>query len=159
MVEEEQQKIKQVTLKNEDLNLSPEYIRESYTTNFFRRTFALLQGWTGDRAKFLRCTVGGVLKTAPVATGLEEYKSATSTLADNDFHEIIRDDVTGYSRWDFLIETHDVIVSLRNPTNTDWSDEIALTTGWHSIDLVSNGVQIKNRVAASNAKYQIVGYR
>lgn len=159
MVDEIEQKIKQVTLKNEDLKLSPEYTREAFTSNKFSRVLSLLEGWAGDRVKFLRCTIGGVLKTAPMATGLEEYKREASTLDDNDFHEIIRDKGIPYARWDFLIETHDAIVSFRNKVNTDWGNEIELTTGWHSIDIVSNGVQIKNRTDDSNTKYQIVGYR
>lgn len=159
MVEELQQKIKQVSLKNEDLLLEPEFLREIYTSNFYRRNISLLEGWSGDRSKLLRCTIGGVLKTAPVATGLEEYKSATDTLSDNDFHEAIRDDVTPYARWDILIETKDAIVSFRNKPNTDWSDEIILTVGWHSLDMVNNGIQIKNRVAGQNTTYQITSYR
>ena len=159
MVEELQQKIKQVSLKNEDLKLIPEFIREIFTTNFYRRAISLLEGWTGDRSKLLRCTIGGVLKTAPVATGLEEYKSGIGTLADADFHEVIRDNVTPYARWDILIETKDAIISFRNKPNTDWGDEIILTVGWHSLDLVSNGVQIKNRVGVDNTTYQITSYR
>lgn len=159
MVEELQQKIKQVSLKNEDLILSPEFLREIYTTNRYQRSLSLLEAWTGDRAKLLRCTIGGVLKTAPVATGLEEYTSETDTLSDNDFHEVIRDNVTPYARWDILIETKDAIISFRNKYNTDWSDEIILTVGWHSLDLVNNGVQIKNRVAGQNTTYQITAYR
>jgi len=159
MAEELQQKIKQQNLKNADLLLDPEYLREMYTSNFYQRNISLLEAWAGDRANLLRCTRGGVLKTAPVATGLEEYKSAADTLAAAVFVEVIRDNDIPYARWDFLIETNDAIVSFRNKVNTDWGDEIALTTGWHSIDIVSNGVQIKNRSGASNAKYQIVGYR
>ncbi len=100
-----------------------------------------------------------MLKTAPVGSGLEEYKSEEGTLADDDFHEIIRDDTTPYARWDFLIETHDAIIEFRNKVNTDWGDEIALTVGWHSIDIVSNGVQVKNRSLGNNTKNQIIGYR
>lgn len=159
MVDEIEQKIKQVTLKNEDLKLSPEYTREAFTSNKFGRVLSLLEGWTGDRVKFLRCTIGGVLKTAPMGSGLEEYKPVAATLSDNNFAEGIRDNDIPYARWDFLIETHDAIIEFRNKVNTDWGDEIALTTGWHSIDIVSNGVQIKNRTGGSNAKYQIVGYR
>jgi len=159
MVEETQQKIKQETLKNVDLLLDPDYLREIYTSNFYHNTLSLISGWTGDRTKLLSCTIGGVLKTAPVATGLEEYKSAVATLSDNDFHEGIRDDVTPYARWDILIETKDAIIEYRNKVNTDWSDEIILTVGWHSLDLVSNGIQIKNRVAGQNTSYQITGYR
>lgn len=159
MVEELQQKIKQQNLKNVDLLLDPEYLREMYTSNFYQNVIALLCGWTGDRTKLLSCTIGGVLKTAPVATGLEEYKSELGTLADNDFHEIIRDDVTPYARWDILIETKDAIVEFRNKVNTDWGDEIVLTVGWHSLDLVSNGLQVKNRDAGQNTTSQITAYR
>ena len=159
MVEELQQKIRQQNLKNPDLLLDPEYIREMYTSNFYQRNISLLEAWTGDRAKLLACTIGGVLKTAPIATGLEEYKSATDTLAAADFVEAIRDNDTPYARWDILIETKDAIIGFRNKTNTDWADEIILTVGWHSLDLVSNGIQIKNRAGAENSTYQITGYR
>ena len=159
MAEEIEQLVKQVSLKNADLLLTPEYTRNIITSNKYQRAIALTEGWTGDRTKFLRCTVGGVLKTAPVATGLEEYISATTTLADNDFHEVIRDNDSAYARWDVLVETQDSIIAFRNTVNLDWGNEIVLTVGWHSIDLVSNGIEIKNRTAGLNTKYQIVGYR
>ena len=159
MTEELQQKIKQVSLKNEDLLLSPEFIREAYTSNFYQNVLALAAGWTGDRTKLLRCTIGGVMKTAPIATGLEEYKSVADTLAAADFVEVIRDNDAPYARWDILIETKDAIISFRNKVNVAWGDEIILTVGWHSLDLVSNGVQVKNRVGVDNSTYQITGYR
>jgi len=159
MTEELQQKIKQVSLKNEDLTLSPEFIREIYSSNYYQNSLSLMVGWTGDRTKLLRSTIGGVLKTAPIATGLEEYKSETDTLAADDFVEVIRDNTTPYARWDILIDTKDAIIEFRDKVNVAWGNEIILTVGWHSLDLVSNGVHIKNRTGGNNSTYQITGYR
>lgn len=159
MVDEIEQKIKQVTLKNEDLKLSPEYTRELFTSNKFQRTLALLEGWAEDRVKFLRCTKAGVLKTAPVASGIEEYNVETGTAEDT---YAVADTFTysaPYGRWDILVETYDCEISFRNKTNSDWADEIILTKGWHSIDLVSYGIRVQNRENGENSLYQIIGYR
>lgn len=159
MVEEIQQEIKQVSLKNEDLILSPEFLREAYTTNRYQRALSLAMGWTGDRVKFLRCMTTGVLKTAPVATGLEEYTVETGICIDA-YHA---DDTfaysSPYSRWDILIENKDAVISFRNKPNTDWGDDMVLTVGWHSLDMVNYGIRLHNRVNGELSTYQVVPYR
>lgn len=159
MVEESHQKIRQVSLKNEDLILSPEFIREIFTTNKFQRSISLLEGFTGDRTKLLRCMPSGILKTAPIATGLEEYLKKTGICVTiwHDDDTFIFD--SPFSRWDIFIENYDVVIGFRNKPNTFWGDDIILNVGWHSIDLVSYGIRLHNRADGDLSTYQIVAYR
>lgn len=159
MVDEITQKIKQVSLKNEDLLLDPKFTREMFTSNRYQNTLALLEGWTGNKVKLLRCMTSGVLKTAPVATGLEEYKVESGIAVDAYHADDTFEYDDPYSRWDILIETYDCEIAFRNKTDTAWGDDMALTKGWHSLDLVSKGVRVQNRTVGENTVYQVTVYR
>ena len=159
MSETIERKIKQQTLRNEDLVLDPSDVREIFTDNYYRRAIALLEGWTGYKAKLLKVTDDGVLKVAVTGAGLNEYVTETgNALDDYDTTTTFQYDNV-YSRWDILIEGNDAIVSFRNKYDTDWLDDIILTTGYHSLDFSSRGIRIKNRNAGSTASFQIVAYR
>jgi len=152
-------KILQHNLRNTDLLLRPEEVREIWTDNYYRRSLSLLEAWAESEAKLLRCTRQGVLKVAITGAGLEEYVVETGTGEDDYTSSNTYHFDEQYSRWDILLEDYDAVISFRNKTDTDWLDDMILTSGWHSIDFVSYGIRIKNRVSGENVSYQIVAYR
>jgi len=159
MVETIERKILQNTLRNPDLHLRPDEVREIFTDNYYRRGISLLEGWSETEARLLRCTKSGILKVATTGGGFEEYVVETgmgsdSYTTDNTYLYDIQ-----YNRWDLLLEDYDAIISFRNKTNTDWLEDMILTAGWHSLDFVSYGIRIKNRISGQNVTYQIVAYR
>jgi len=156
-VERVQQRIDEDLLT--DLTQDPSQIRRWFVDNVFRRSLSYLVGFDGDtKARILRCTTSGLLKTAPTTTGLEDYTVKTGTGADTYTAGNTYTFTVGYSRWDILIEDNDAVISWSDEAGT-WGGDVILTLGWHSIDLVKWGIRIKNRTAAANTTYQIVAFK
>ena len=151
--EERVQKVKAHLL--EDLEFEPEGVRNFFVTNIFGRVFAHLVGWTGKKARMLRCTSAGELKTAPTSTGIEKYTRVSGEASDAwvgpyDFEpEVSRIDTFV---WDNPMEIKFVITP-----GVDGVD-IEVPVGFYSVDLRSTGFKVKNKTAGQNARYQVVGW-
>jgi len=157
-VKEEFQKVKVNQLFPIELNLSPPYLREIFLNNVYRRSLSLITLWTPQGERPARGTSGGVMKVAVSASGYEEYETLQGTGTDN-FNEInmLRNE-NRPSRWDILVEGNDAIVHFRNATDTGWLAEIILPVGFHSIDITSLAIQIKNRNVGSNTNFQVIAF-
>ena len=151
--EERPQKIKEHLL--EDLAFEPERVRNFYTSNIFMRAFSHLVGWTGKRAKMLRCTQAGELKTAPTSTGIEYHDTKAGNAPDNYDSVIAFDQVA--SRLDIFIFDNPAYIKRYLAPGSDF-DEIEVPTGFYSIDAVTYGFKIKNKTADSVARYQVIGW-
>ena len=151
--EEQVQKVKSRLL--EDLDFEPEQVVNFYTRNIFQRALAHLVGWTGLSSKMLRCTEGGILKTAPTATGLEHNDTKKGNAPDDYAGMITFDQVA--ARLDIFIFDNPAIIK-RSLDGIVYEDEIEVPAGFYSVDVVTVGFDIKNETAASVARYQIIGW-
>ena len=151
--EERVQKIK--AQLGEDLAFEPERVRNFFTSNIFTRTLAHLVGWTGKRAKLLRCTQAGELKTAPTSTGIE-HNDVKSGDAPDDYAAAIEFDQVA-SRLDVLIFDSPAMFK-RSLDGSVFEDEIEVPVGFYSVDCVTHSFNIKNKTPLSVARYQVVGW-
>lgn len=147
------QKIKEHLL--EDFDFEPERVRNFFVSNIFSRVFSHLVGWTGKRARMLRCTEAGELKTAPTSTGIE-YNDVKSGNAPNDYDSLIEFDQT-VSRLDIFIFDNPAYIKRYLVAGSDF-DEIEVPAGFYSVDAVTYAFKIKNKTADSVARYQVIGW-
>ena len=139
----------------EDLEFEPEVVRNFFVTNIFSRVFSHLVGWTGKRAKMLRCTQAGELKTAPTSTGIE-YHDTKSGDAPNNYDAVIEFDQL-VSRLDIFIFDNPAYIKRFLVAESDF-DDIEVPVGFYSLDAVTYGFKIKNKTADAVARYQVVGW-
>ena len=139
----------------EDLKFDPPQVRRFYTSNIFSRTFSHIVGWTGRRARMLRCTEAGELKTAPTSTGIETNDSKPGNAPDDYAGMITFDQVA--SRLDIFIWNNPAIIK-RSLDGLTYQDEIEVPAGFYSVDAVTVGFDIKNESAGAVARYQVVGW-
>ena len=151
--EERVQKVKAHLL--EDLEFEPAKVRNFYTSNIFGRAFAHLVGWTGKRARVLRCTEAGELKTAPTSTGIEHNDTKAGDAPDNWGAAILFDQIA--SRLDIFIWDNPAIFK-RSLDGSVYDDDIEVSPGFYSIDAVTHSFNIKNVTALSVARYQVIGW-
>ena len=151
--EERIQKVKEHLL--EDLDFEPERVRNFFTSNIFTRAFSHLVGWTGKKARMLRCTEAGELKTAPTSTGIE-YHDTRSGDAPNEYAGVITFDQVA-SRLDVFIFDNPVYFKRYLTAESDF-DDIEVPVGFYSIDAVTYGFEIKNKTGTSQARYQVIGW-
>jgi len=151
--EERVQKIK--AQLGEDLAFEPEHVRNFFTTNIFTRTLAHLVGWTGKRAKMLRCTQAGELKTAPTSTGIE-HNDTKSGDAPNAYGAAIEFDQVA-SRLDIFIFDNPATFK-RSLDGATFEDEIEVPAGFYSVDCVTTSFNIENKTPDSVARYQVIGW-
>ncbi|MBA7550806.1 hypothetical protein ES705_43331 [subsurface metagenome] len=151
--EERVQKVKEHLL--EDLEFEPERVRNFFVSNIFSRVFSHLVGWTGKRARLLRCTQAGELKTAPTSTGIE-YHDTKSGNAPDEYDAVIEFDQVA-SRLDIFIFDNPAYIKRYLVAGSDF-DDIEVPVGFYSIDAVTYGFQIKNKTPTSVARYQVIGW-
>ena len=151
--EERVQKIK--ANLSEDLDFEPEKIRNYYTTTIFQRALAHIVGWTGTKAKMLRCTAAGELKTAPTSTGIEHNDTKPGDAPDA-YGAMQTFDLVA-SRLDIFIWDNPAIFK-RSLDGATYDDEIEVPAGFYSVDAVTAGFTIKNKTPTSVARYQVIGW-
>ncbi len=153
-----EQKIKTVLIPESGLDLSPEFIEQSIVSPDFSRVFAHLVGKADDRGILIRATSDGSLRVVSAGVPFETYLTTPGT-CENDYvaPHILEFDVA-YNVSDFLIESHDAIISFRNLQGV-WLQDKKLLVGMHSIDLIHYGCRIKNRVPGDDCIYEITVYR
>jgi len=151
---EQWQKLKEDRL-NLDAELEPEYVREFFTDNLFRKTLAFLVGRASKEAKILRCTEGGVQKVASVGAGLEFNDTKSGTAPDDygaaiQFDEVVS--VIDIFIWDYPVifkRTHDGLT---------YGDEFELDPGQYRFEVSTHSFNIKNKTAGLTARYQVIGW-
>jgi len=151
--EERVQKVKAHLL--EDLEFEPEQVRNFYTSNIFGRAFAHLVGWTGKKARMLRCTAAGELKTAPTTTGIESYTVTDASATDGILKFFFSGAVV--SRVDIFIWDNPALVML-SLDGTTYGAEIEVPAGFYSVECRALKFGIRNKTAGQTARYQIVGW-
>ena len=151
--EERIQKVKEHLL--EDLDFEPERVRNFFTSNIFSRAFSHLVGWTGKKARMLRCTEAGELKTAPTSTGIE-HNDVKSGDAPNSYGSAIEFDQIA-SRLDIFIWDYPVMFK-RSLDGGPPDDEFEIPVGFYSLDCVTHSFYIKNETSTSQARYQVIGW-
>ena len=151
--EERVQKVK--AHLQEDLDFEPEQVRNFYTTNIFGRVFAHLVGWTGKKARMLRCTAAGELKTAPTTTGIERYLRSAGEGPDPWATPLVMEDYA--SRFDIFIWDNPVNIRFETPEG-GWGSPIEVPVGFYSVDVRSHSMQLQNKTAGQNARYQLIGW-
>jgi len=140
----------------EDLELSPESVRNFFVSNLLQRTLAHVVGQGRTRGIPIGATEAGALKVAVSGGGTSLYETLakaaiTDALQKKEFTQVCsRVDVT---TWDF-----DVILQLSDDGVT-FGDDIVVNAGvFYSIDQSVKAVKYKNGTAGSNATLQLVGF-
>lgn len=158
MAEEKDQKINTILIPESGLDLSPEFITESFVSPHFSRVFAHLVGKSADRGILIRATSDGSLHVVSAGVPFEIYIISNGVSADafnaGDTFEF----AVAYNVTDLLIETHPAIISFRD-LNFNWLPEKVLLVGYHSIDFIHYGIRIRNRNAGDNSVYEFTSYR
>jgi len=153
-VEEEQ--IIQENFLIEDLRFQPEQIHQWYVNNILTRGLSHLVGWTGRASKMLRCTAGGVLKTAPTGVGIERNDtlrvSTMDTWWEGEFAETV-------SRVDiFNLGANDADIAFLNPYGV-YDDLIQVPAGMmYSVDRVTQKIRLRSSVSGQSTLMQVVGW-
>jgi len=155
MAVEEEQIIKE-NFFIEDLRFEPEQVHQWYVTNVLTRELSHLVGWTGRASRMLRCTAGGVLKTAPTGVGIERNKTHTGTTTDT-WNELPWPATV--SRVDvFNLGTNPMDIAFFNPYAA-YDDTIQVPAGMmYSVDRVCDKVRVKTTTAGLFTDYQVVGW-
>jgi hypothetical protein len=137
-------------------SLVPKFVRRYFVDNIFTRTFAQLLGWTGSKNVFLACTDSGYLKVSSTGTVNEHNK----TLAGNapDVYGAAVDLARLVPTVD--IYTFDFACTIkRSLDDVTYDDEIEIPANYfYSFDCDTRYIKIKNKVALSVCRYQIIGW-
>ena len=140
----------------EDVELDPAQVERFFVTNLVGRSLAHLVGQGKTSAKLIRATEAGAAVTAPTATAFEDYDLEQVTFADDNADDVEFSQVV--SRVDITIWTNPVLFRL-SPDGTRWGGWIEQNAdSAYSFDCNVTKLQIKNKNAGSNARYQIVGW-
>lgn len=152
------QDIHTVLIPERGLDLTPEFIQQSTVSPDFIRAFAHLVGKADDRGVLIRATSDGSLHVVSVGVPYEHYSVFPGT--GHTIYEApnIKEYTDAYNTTDFLIETFDAVISFRDVLGS-WGDDKVLLVGYHSIDFIHYGYQIRDRVEDSHTKFEVTIYR
>lgn len=155
-----EQKIKSLNLL-EDLELSPEYLREFYTTDFFQRTLSHLFGLYENKWKALRATANGELIVYQAQAMIEKYDVISVTAEDFESVPFLFNFPEGVNVTK-VIEVH----VLDNPVLIRFIpyDETVLGQIYHEAGGVYiraasfKGFTVQNAITGAYAKVTVVGW-
>lgn len=155
---EEWQKIRQVGLDPEELDLDKATVRKQWLSNLWHRTVAFMVGWSGSKMVPFSVSSEGSISVVIDGSQVNQYDVKAGTAQDNfsATHQLAADNV--FCRVDLLIETEDAAVRFRDLNDSAWGNAVLLPTGWYSFPIRTPIVQVRNRTAGSNTVYQIVGW-
>lgn len=140
----------------EDLSLVPADTHELYLGGVVNRVMAWLVGWCGLKPTRLQCTSAGVLKVATTGTGFSHNDTWAATAADAYGTAKTFDQVA--SRVDIFLFDNPAIIK-RSIDGVTYDDEIELIApGVYSYDGTTTSINVKNKTAGSNARFQIIGW-
>ena len=140
----------------EDLELSPEFVKKFFVSNLVQRTLSHLVGQGKRRAIPIRATEAGGLVVAATATAFEDSQVDKATFTDDDADQITY--ATTVSRVDVTVWTNAVYFRL-SPDGTRWGGWIERNAdSEYSFDCSVSKLEIKNKDAGQNARYQLVGW-
>jgi len=147
-----------VNLIPEELRPQPSQVRRWFTRNVLQGVWGLVFGWTEQKPVVLKARSDGVLVVADMGAGFETYEVFKGTGLDiydptNTFTPAARG-----ARWDILIKTYDAVVSFKDKTDLQWLPDMEMPIGFHSIDVVSSSIRIKNKTAGNDCVFEIVVY-
>jgi len=141
-----------------ELRPNPSQVRRWFTRNILQGVWGILFGWQGEKPIALKARSDGVLVVADVGAGFETYEVFKGSALDNyDVTTTFEPKEKG-ARWDILIKSYDAVISFKDKTGLLWLPDMEMPVGFHSIDVVSSGIRIKNKTAGNNAEFEIVVY-
>ena len=139
-----------------DLDMNIGRFTKWFISNIFGRALSYLVGWTGKKALMLRCTSGGILKTAMTGTIFEFNDVKTGTSADAYTGGIAFDDVA--QKVEVWAYTNAVIVK-RSVDGVTFQDEWTIESGaYHSFEGSTLEMDIKSAAAGVHSTYQMIGW-
>jgi hypothetical protein len=140
----------------EDLELVPRDTHELYLGGVVNRVMAWLCGWCDKKPVRLQATAGGILKVTTTGVGYEYNDTWAATAADAYGAAKTFDQVA--SRVDVFLFDNPAIIK-RSRDGTTYQDEVELIApGVYCYDATTVSINIKNKTAGSNARFQIVGW-
>jgi len=140
----------------EDLNLDPRKPIRFFIHNIIRRCFSFLFGWYGKKPVRLKATAAGELVVATTGTGYNHNQTKSGTAADTYGTDITFTNTC--SRVDVWVWDNPAIIK-RSADGITYDDEIEISANsFYSFDCSTKMMNIKNKTAGSNARYQFVGW-
>lgn len=140
----------------EQIGFDPKYVDRFFVNNLVQRTLAHLVGQGRNKGIQIKSTEGGALVVAPTATAIEENQVFTHTFETSaskteTFSQVVL-------RIDMTIWTKPVLFR-HSPDGTRWGGWIEVNAdSAYCFDCNVTKIEIKNKVGAENARYQIVGW-
>jgi hypothetical protein len=137
-------------------SLVPKFVRRYFVNNVFNRSFAQMLGWTGSKNVLLTATEAGYLKVSTVSEINEHNKVFAGNAPDAygaalDLARLCP--TIDIFTWDFACK---IVRSLDDMT---YDDDIEIPANFmYSFDCDTRYVKIKNKVALSVCRYQIIGW-
>jgi hypothetical protein len=137
-------------------SLVPSYVRRFFVDNVFSRTFAQLLGWTGTKNVLLQATASGYLKVS--STGTVNEHNITSAGNAPDAYGAAIDlgrlcPTIDIFTWDFAL------VLKKSLDDVTYDSEIEIPPNFmYSFDCDARYIKVKNKVALSVSRYQLIGW-
>ena len=137
-----------------DLEFRLNRFTKFFVTNIFDRALSYLVGWTGNAAKMLQCTSGGILKVTSSGTIYENNDTKTGT-STNTYTSVGSFDFTA-SKVEIWIYTNDILFK-RSSDGTTFDDEIIIEKGgYYEFEASTADIEIKSRVSSVHSTFQVV---
>lgn len=140
----------------EDYKFDPKYPTRFYISNVIQRVFAHLHARSEVGTKKLVCTTAGELKVAIAGSGYEHNVTKSGNAPDA--YGAANDYGRNCSTHDVFIFDNAAVIKM-SQDGVLYDDEIEIpANSTYSFDVVKRYVLIKNKVALSVARFQIVGW-
>jgi len=141
-----------------ELRPNPSQVRRWFSRNILQGVWGILFGWTGKKPVVLKARTDGVLVVADMGAGFETYEVFKGTGTDTYDATNVFTPASKGARWDILIKNYDAVVSFKDKTGLQWLSDMEMPVGFHSVDIVSSSVRIKNKNAGYYTMFEIVTY-
>lgn len=153
----------------DEIEVIPSHIRRYGVNNIFQRVLGYLFGWDiHGKPHKLRCTLAGVLKTAPSGAGLEAYERNPTSAVDG-YITLVAAALKAeaftqvMSSVDIFTEDNDIKVGF-SPDGVTWGSWIYVRGSInqsYSVDIACKAVRFQNVdvTGANDGKFQVIGWR
>lgn len=149
-------RIVDANLNIEEFTHRPSQVRRWFTNNIIRPMFGYMVGWTGTKAKMLRCTTTGFLKVASVGAGLDRVEQESGIAGAVESGDIEFDDVASKVR--VIANAHDLWFR-PSRDGINYEDQVHIVAGSPEVfDLTCQSFRVQ-RYGVNDSNYEVEAYR
>ena len=155
-IEEERQEILNQHVDPQELELSPESIRQYDVGNRFERRLSYLVGYDGTRFHLIRAAPDGRLQVYANPPAFTHYAVQRDTIDGTTVTELKIEADEYFSRIDITAFDAPVLVQFGNGAFQIYGDPIKLQPGFYSFDYLTKKVRVTLPEGGSATEVQIV---